>query len=175
MPTRRRITPISGMVVLAGWSTTGLSAAGPPCATDVPACTETSAKPTTARSTETKTPIRSGDGRRRAGGGSTNPRAAAHDAANDGASNAAVPSTTSGEAPSAAASSRSASQVRRHLVRDRVGHAQALPLATAFLDEIVHAAASVSTGPSTASTASRAARHSDTPAVSARRPSGDAR
>ena len=65
-------------------------------------------------------------------------------------------------------------EVGRHLVGDRIGNAETLPLAAALLDERVHAATSASTGPSTASSASRAARHSATPAASARRPSGKA-
>ena len=66
-------------------------------------------------------------------------------------------------------------EVGRHLVRHRIRNAETLPLAAALLDERVHAATSASTGPSTASSASRAARHSATPVASARRPSGEGR
>ena len=66
-------------------------------------------------------------------------------------------------------------ELRRHLVRDGIGHTQPPPLAAALLDERVHAATSVAVSPSTASTASRAVCHSAIPAASAMRPASDAR
>src|SRR5262249_60669880 len=61
-------------------------------------------------------------------------------------------------------------QLCRHLLGDRLGDAEAPPLATALLDEVIHVATSILTGASTASTASRAALHSDTPSASANLP-----
>src|SRR5262249_56656384 len=66
-------------------------------------------------------------------------------------------------------------EVCRHLVGEGIGNAEASPLPAALLDEIAHEATSILTGASTASTASRAARHSDTPIPSASRPALEGR
>ena len=66
-------------------------------------------------------------------------------------------------------------QVGRHLHGEWIGDTEAFPLPAALLDEITHEATSTLTGASTASTASRAARHSDTPSASASRPALEGR
>jgi hypothetical protein len=66
-------------------------------------------------------------------------------------------------------------EVCRHLLGERSGDTEALPFPEAPFDEITHEATSTLTGASTASTASRAARHSDTPSASASRPVLDGR
>ena len=85
------------------------------------------------------------------------------------------PRSSSAETPSAAASARSDCQVCGHLVGERIGDTKATPLPAALLDELTHEATSTFTGASTASTASRAARHSDTPSASASRPALEGR
>src|SRR6185437_4953757 len=60
-----------------------------------------------------------------------------------------------------------------YLLSDRVGNAEPAPLLPALLDELAHEATSTLTGASTASTASRTARHSSTPAPSATLPALD--
>lgn len=66
-------------------------------------------------------------------------------------------------------------EVSCHFLGDHIRHPQPPPLAAAFLDEHAHGFTSASTASKTASTASRAARHSLTPMASSRRPSGEAR
>jgi hypothetical protein len=62
-----------------------------------------------------------------------------------------------------------ATQVEKDLVRAEL-LAQGSPFPAALVDEIVHGVSSVATPPSTASSASRAARHSETPSERARTP-----
>ena len=54
-------------------------------------------------------------------------------------------------------------ELGRHLVCDRIRDAESFPFTAALVDELGHVAASAWTRPSTASTASRVARHSETP------------
>src|SRR5262249_40035484 len=66
-------------------------------------------------------------------------------------------------------------EVFGHFLGDRIGDSEALPCNSALLDEISHDATSTLTGASTSSTASPAARHSDTPNARASRPALEGR